>query len=496
MNISERHNFPGPSPVALAGLFRGPWVSAVGWGALAALLALIEAFAAQRSVKLALVFAVAVIFAALVVSRPVLLLPIGVVTVNIEHLTFEGNAVTRLLAPAALLVVVVEVLRGGGRIRAAPPLWWACAYAGWALASALWTESLEGSRFLLQSLAIALVFLLAFAALLNTERELRVVLYAIGFIATLMGTLSVIAFGGNLTIPHVELLQDGRSQGGVGDPDFFAGMQLVAAPLILVLASETKHRQLRLGLHGALLAVLASVFTSLSRGGFLAVVLLAVLLLASNPEHVFRSRHEKAAALLVIALGMTFFFSRPFVRAEVVDRAETIYAPKTKEDETGSGRTNIWKAAIKTAGENPVLGIGFGSFIYVSEDLILNTPGVDLEVYGDRGEGSNYMAHNTYLGSAAELGLTGLALLLGVFVATGVMLRRTAKRAFAVGAPFVGRVAHALFLGLASWGVTSLFLSAETARMSWIIVGLCLALPKLLPAAEPVHSRGVGGRAI
>lgn len=467
-------------------------MSAVGWGALAAVLALIEAFAAQRNVKLALVFAVAVIFAALVVSRPVLLLPIAVVTVNIENLTFSGSAVTRLLAPAALLVVVAEVLRGGGRIRAASPLWWACAYAGWALASALWTESLKGSQFLLQSLAIALVFLLAFAALLNTERELRVVLYVIGLIATLMGTLSVIAFGGNLTIPHVELLQDGRSQGGVGDPDFFAAMQLVAAPLILVLASEAKGRYLRLGLYGALLAVLASVFTSLSRGGFLAVVVLAVLLIVSNPEHIFRSRGEKAAAILVIALGLTFFFSRPFIRAEVVNRAETIYAPKTKEDETGSGRTNIWKAAIKTAGENPVLGIGFGSFIYVSEELILNTPGVDLAVYGDRGEGSNYMAHNTYLGSAAELGLMGLALLLGVLVSTGLMLRRTATRAFAVGKPFTGRVAHALLLGLVSWAVTSLFLSAETARMTWIIVGLCLALPKLLPAEQ--GSRAAGGR--
>jgi hypothetical protein len=51
-------------------------------------------------------------------------------------------------------------------------------------------------------------------------------------------------------------------------------------------------------------------------------------------------------------------------------------------------------------------------------------------------------------------------------------------------------------LGLGSWGVTSVFLSAETARMSWIIVGLCLALPKLLPAAERGHSRGVGARSI
>ena len=443
---------------------------------------------AVRDVKLALVFAVGVVLAAFILSRPSILLPIAIVTVNIEHLSFAGNAVTRLLAPAALLVVVAELLRRSGRIRAATPVWWIAAYVGWATASALWTESFSGTRFLIQSLGIGIVFLLAFAALLNTERDLRIAVYTVAVMSTLMGTLSVIAFGGNFTIPHVELLQEGRSQGAVGDPDFFAGIQLVAVPLVLALAAEARHRHLRLGLYAAMLAILASAFTSLSRGAFLAVAVLALLLLVSNPERMFRSGHEKMAALLVIALGMTFFFSRPFVREQVVDRAESIYAPANKEEETGSGRTNIWKAAIRITGDHPVLGVGFGSFIYISEELILNTPGVDLEVYGDRTDGSNYVAHNTYLGTAAELGLTGLALLLGVLVSTAVLLRRTANQAFSQGAPFVGRVAHALLLGLAAWAVTSFFLSTETARMTWIIVGIALALPKLLPRPDLARS--------
>lgn len=483
MTLPERITLHTPS-LALPPLRRMPWVSALGWAALATILALAEAAAAVVDVKLALVFGVAVIGAAIVLARPALLLPIALVTINLEHLSFAGNAVTRLLAPAALVVFLAELLRGSARIRLAAPLWWAGAYALWALASALWTVSLEGTLFLLQSLAIALVYLLAFAGLLNTERDLRTLLYVVAFMAALMGTLSVFAFGGNLTIPHIELLQAGRSQGGVGDPDFFAAMQLVALPLVLVLASEAKQRHLRLGLYGALLAILASAFTSLSRGAYLAVAVLAVLFIASHPERMFRSRHEKAIALLVVALGMTFFFSRPFVRDEVVSRAETIYAPQTRDEETGSGRTNIWKAALRTTEDHAAVGIGFGSFIYVSQDLILNTPGVDLTVYGLRAEGTNYMAHNTYLGTAAEVGLTGLALLLGVMISTGLLLRRTAVRAFAAGAPFVGRVAHALLLGLASWAVTSIFLSAETARMFWIIVGLSLALPKLLPGED------------
>jgi O-antigen ligase len=418
-------------------------------------------------------------------ARPVLLLPVGLVTVNLENLSFSDVNATRLLAPGMLLVVLAELLRGGARIRLGPPFWCVGGYVTWAVASGLWTESVEGTRFLLQSLAIAVIFMLAFASLLNSERDLRFLLYVFAFTSALLGGLSVIAFGGNLEIPHLELLQGGRSQGGVGDPDFFAAIQLVAIPLVLVLAGEAKSRYLSLALYGGLLTILASVFTSLSRGAFLATAVLAFLLLISRPERVFRSRQEKAAALLVIALGMTFFFSRPFVREEVVTRAESIYAPKTRQDETGSGRTVIWSAAARTAGEHPFLGVGFGSFIYISEALIFETPNISLDVYKLRGDKTNFVAHNTYLGTTAELGFVGLALYLSILFSTAFYLRRTTRRAFEAGKPFVGRVANALVLGLASWAVTSIFLSGETARMFWIIVGLSLALPKLIPEPEP-----------
>jgi O-antigen ligase len=462
-----------------------PWLSTLGWAAVGCLVALVEAAAVALDMKLGIVVAVALLAAAAILTRPVLLLPIAIITMQLENVTFSGTAATRLLAPAALLVVIAELLRGGGRIRPGAPIWFVGGYVAWAVASGLWTESAEGTRFLLQSLGIALVFMAAFAALLNTQADLRLALYAFAFMSSLMAVLSVIAFGGNLTIPYLELLQAGRSQGGVGDPDFFAAIQLVAVPLVLVLATDAANPRVRIALYCCLLTIIASAFTSLSRGAFLAVAVLAVLLLISHPVRMFRSRQEKAVALLVIALGMTFFFSRPFIRDEVLTRAESIYAPQTEEDKTGSGRTIIWSAARRTAAENPITGVGFGSFIYVSEELILNTPNIDLTAYNLRGDKTDYVAHNTYLGTAAELGVVGLFLYLGLLLSTGLTLRRTSLEAFARGAPFVGRVAHALLLGLASWAVTSFFLSGETTRMFWVIVGLSLALPKLIPREPP-----------
>jgi O-antigen ligase len=215
------------------------------------------------------------------------------------------------------------------------------------------------------------------------------------------------------------------------------------------------------------------------------VLVLAILLVWSRPEKLFQSRRQKAIALLIACFGMVLFFSRPYVRESVTVRAQSIYAPKDRDEASGAGRTNLWKAAEQTAAEHPLTGVGLGAFSHISEDLLLRTPGVDPLLLRDRKEGDNFVAHNTYLGTAAELGITGLLIYLGLMISTGVTLRRTALKAHAAGAHFLGRVAHGLMLGLVTWSATSLFLSAESARMFWILVGLSLALPKLIPERSP-----------
>ena len=74
--------------------------------------------------------------------------------------------------------------------------------------------------------------------------------------SALTAALSVFAFAWQLEIPYLDLLQAGRSQGGVGDPDFFAAMQLVVVPLVLVLSSEAASKRARLILYFALLCIL------------------------------------------------------------------------------------------------------------------------------------------------------------------------------------------------------------------------------------------------
>jgi O-antigen ligase len=462
------------------GLALALWIGGAGF------VALLQAAASTISWKIGLAAVIALFFSMVLLARPALLLPLAGITVVLEAVTLSGMPVTRLLAPGAALVVIAEFVRGGGRIRLSPPLFWATLYVCWAIFSGLWSEGPDGTRFLLQSLMIALIYTFAFAILLNSEQDLKTFLYPVVTVAAIIAGLSVIAFGTpGLVIPYLDLLQAGRAQGAVGDPDFFAAMSLVFIPLGIVLASESQRRWVRILMVGATVTLLGGTFLSLSRGAFLATMVLGIMFLASRPERLFRARREKAAALFLVALGMIGFFSRPFLREEVVTRAESIYAPKTQEEASGAGRTELWKGAIRTAQENPILGVGFGSFPIISQELILHTPGVNPLVFQKRKQGDNFVAHNTYLGTAAELGFTGLFLYLALMVSTGLTLRKTSRIAMERGAPFVGRVAHALVLGLTAWALCTFFLNGETARTFWIIVGISLALPKLIPDAAP-----------
>src|SRR5687768_16238095 len=106
--------------------------STLGWWLTAALLAVVVAGATYVDVKMGFAAAIGLAGVLVVLQHPPLLAPIAIVTICVEGIVVSGVAVTRLLAPCALLLVLAELLRGGARIRVASPLLWGAAYTMWA----------------------------------------------------------------------------------------------------------------------------------------------------------------------------------------------------------------------------------------------------------------------------------------------------------------------------------------------------------------------------
>jgi O-antigen ligase len=424
--------------------------------------------AATLSVTAAIGLAAAIALLTWVIARPPIILIALIVSVFVQVITVSGVTIGRLLGPIALVVVISALLRGKATLRFAAPLGWVAVYVWWAVASGLWSVDLGSTMTQLGSLVIALTYMLAFATLLDNGRDTDRVLYTIAVVALLVGIYGMVT-------------SQGRAGTDTGDPNFFAAVEIVALPLVLSLAADVRGRWVRLGLYGVVLVIVAAVFSSLSRGGLIALagVILGVVALPSRTF--FRSPKQKLIVLLVLLVAVVGAYK--LTSQALSARVEAVF---TQQGKTGSGRLNAWRAAFTSIQRHPFDGLGFGGFQPSANHLMLTTPGVDLSNFRLRDNG--LYAHSAYIETLAELGIPGLVLFLGVLGSTAIAIRRAAAAAERAGALSTKRFADALFIGFLGYAAASIFLSSETARPPWIVIGICLALPKLI--ADEVRRNG------
>jgi O-antigen ligase len=412
--------------------------------------------------------------------RPAWLPPVLVVTVFAESLKIGGLTISRLSAPLALAVVVARLATGSAPRFPRTAVFWAVgAYVAFAFASAIWTVNVDnsfqegGTGFALASLALSLVYMFSFAVLVETRTDLKRLGVTVWLLAVALGAVAIGQY----------LAGYERAVAYAGDANFFAAVQVLALPVCLVVASNVDRPGLRAAALAGVAVVVGSVLVSLSRGGLLALLAVLVLIAFQPAQVMFRSRASKRLALLAMAIGAAALLWAAF--ADLQSRSESFFTTA----EGGSGRTNLWRAANTAWQREPVRGIGYGAFPGQSNDLMRQTPGVDFSAYRLRQSGQ--VAHSAYLGTLAELGLIGLVLFLTVLAVAIVTLRRTARTALSRGDPFVAGAAQALVIAMGGFLLISAFLSTETDRALWVLLGLALALARIadLPESMPLARR-------
>lgn len=409
---------------------------------------------------LALGALVALIVAPAAVVMPRLLPHILIVTIFAGAVTIGGVTVGRLAAPLALVAVISEAFASPLRLRdARGTLGLVTAYAVLAVASMAWTVSVEATLNTLASLGISLAYMGAFATLIRTRRDLRALLWTMLASSFVLGGLWITQFANGVD----------RRFSNAGDPNFFAALQLIVLPLIVVLASTQFSLGRRVFLYLAIAVIADSVISTLSRGGFITLAVVVGLITLLPSRTLFPSRREKAAFFTAAAVGLVILL--PLAWGPLAHRFERGF----KQSHVAGGRGDLWLAALHGYETHPITGLGYGGFEATSFQLLRSTPGVNLRAHLRFRDGGEFV-HSAYIGSLAELGPLGLALFVGILGATARSLRRTARRAKAVGDSFLLSVANALLVGLIAFSLSSLFLSTETSRGMWVIVGLSLAI--------------------
>jgi O-antigen ligase len=425
--------------------------------------------------------ATAVAVTLLLIASNIDVLPrILVLAMFAESVSLGGAHVGRLVGPLALFVVAYFLLVRG-RVDLKPSLLLGIGglYGFWVLLSFYWAPSSHFVFVTFLKWALSFAFMLSFAILVRTERQVKLVL----------GTFVVaaVAFG---IVAVLEFLQSGGAQRGVGlegDPNQFAAYQVIALPMALVLAGMERRLGLRLVYYASVVFLVLSIGASFSRGGLLALgaVVLATLVL---PWRVFFARPGQKLAYLG-TLFVAAWIVAVLGSAAYLQRIQSILHGSDR----GTGRLDLWAAAWNGYSHHLFSGIGAGGFEATSLDLLRQTPGVSPDTLME-----SRPVHNAYLESLVDLGPIGLTIYLLVASLTLVYLVRAARRFGRSDAYTLRRMTIGLAVSLAGLQVASIFLSNEFGKAIWILMGLALALDRMSSRLEgdsraaflePVRSR-------
>jgi O-antigen ligase len=281
-------------------------------------------------------------------------------------------------------------------------------------------------------LKVAVVFALM-VNLLDSRGRLYSILRLVVICGTAVALGTVAAAGGKASVGGDRI--SGIVSGQFGNPNDMATALNILLPITVALALSRKGTA-RMLYFACGAAITIGVVMSFSRGGFLGLLAMGVVLLWKV------GRRNRIATALVFLLAAGIFVSA--LPSGYTDRLFTIL--HTEKDGTGSAqeRQVLLSQAIELAAKHVAFGVGMGNFSVYSIN--------------------NRAAHNSYLEISAELSLLGLAAYLGMIFAPLRTLRRIENQTASARTPR-DREMYYLSIGvqaaIAAYVVCSLFSSIE-----------------------------------
>jgi O-antigen ligase len=265
---------------------------------------------------------------------------------------------------------------------------------------------------------------------------------------------------------------DGRLGGLVYyDANDFALVMVATLPFAVYLLKfgRTGFRRV-MGLVALGLIVLALVKSG-SRGGFLGMIAVMVYILLRYRAIPSTTRLFVAVAgvMLAVLIGSDKYW----------EQMSTILHPTADYNWTDpQGRRAVWKRGMGYVAHNPVLGLGVGAYPVAEGTLSAIS-----QARASVGQGFKWsVAHNSFLETAAELGIPGLILFLGLFVASFAALRKIRPGGM-YGPGITGRetaLSQMLIGSLVGFAVSGIFVSAEYFSYLYFILGIVIGLTKML----------------
>lgn len=301
-----------------------------------------------------------------------------------------------------------------------------------------------------QQLAKTLVMVFVTLMLVNTRKRMDwlvwVIAVSLGFYGIKGGLFTMLGGGAS----HVL----GPAGSFIGENNSIALALCMTLPFMRYLQLHSAGKLVRVGLGVSMLLTGIAVLGTYSRGGLIALVVVASAL-------VLKSRGRVAIVATMLMVGLIAWH---FMPPQWTERMDTLqHATETDSAET---RIQSWEFSANVALHRPLLGGGFN--IYESRPM--------WQRYGPEGAKPRAV-HSIYFRILGEQGFVGLALFLGLLVASWRNCSRARKRTRQIGdMKWAFDLASMLQVSLVAFAAAGAFLPMSYFDLSYQLMALSALL--------------------
>jgi O-antigen ligase len=261
-------------------------------------------------------------------------------------------------------------------------------------------------------------------------------------------------------------VDDFRISGPIGDPNFYAQILVVIVPIAFHFMM-TEQKLLLRGLAAWCLAVcgLSIVFT-FSRGGAIALAIVLVCLL-------FYRRPKPAEIFLMALLIVGMLAVLPDSYTSRLNTIGQIATGKTdvREEASFRGRLSELLVAWQMFMDHPILGVGVGNYPNYYQSYSRQI-GLDPRT-------ENREPHNLFMEVAAETGLVGLIVFIGILYFSFKSVLDAWRKFRELDLPDYAGLVAVFGIGLVGYFAAAMFIHGAYPRYLWLLVGIALALPQV-----------------
>jgi hypothetical protein len=272
-----------------------------------------------------------------------------------------------------------------------------------------------------------------------------------------------------------------RAQGPVNEPNRFAQIMIVLLPLGLFAHRTSRTMSARTYALVFTALIFGGVALTLSRAAFTAVLFLGIALVWLR--WVRLSRILLCAVLLAaVTPSVPFYVAR---MTSITKAGAVVSGDGRGADGSMRSRTTLMRAALNVYLDYPIIGVGPGQFNRYYGAMYARDPAIKMN---DQVHRRTLRAHSLYLEIAAEGGSIALGIFLAIVGGLVIRLWRVSRNVARFGREKTD-LATALWLAIAMYLWTGIFIHLSYVRYFWFLLAIAGAALHLMHRAAPPAPR-------